>query len=193
MGALPLIKEDPYYTYADYKEWELDEGERFELMNGEAYAMSAPSTIHQIVSRELFGQFYNYLKDKPCQAFYAPYDVRLFYEKDESDDTVLQPDLVVVCDPEKLGKEGYHGAPNLVIEILSPSNSVIEMYSKLELYESAGVPEYWVIDPQKKVVKVFRLNKDRYESILLEADDTLESTMFPGFVIPLETLFASAS
>jgi len=86
MSALP--KEQPYYTYADYAEWELDEGERFELIDGEAYAMSAPTTQHQAILGGLFTQIYTYLQGKSCKAFLAPLDVRLFYEEDDSDDTV---------------------------------------------------------------------------------------------------------
>ena len=93
MGALP--KEERRFTYADYKEWELDEGERYELIYGEAYAMAAPSIRHQAVLMALSSQFYVYLQGKPCKVFPAPCDVRLFYEEDESDDTVVQPDIMV--------------------------------------------------------------------------------------------------
>ena len=182
-------EEERKWTYADYKKWELKPGERYELIDGEAYAMAGPNTEHQIIVSKLNGEFYNFLKGKKCQVIPAPFDVRLFYEEDESDDTVVQPDLVVVCDPEKLGKEGYRGAPNLVIEILSPSNTAIEMYRKLELYRSAGVKEYWIIDPEQKLIEVYRLNGDRYESYILRMGDTVQSTLFPGLAIPLETIF----
>ena len=135
MGALPKEKEERIFTYADYKEWELDEGERYELIYGEAFAMSGPNTKHQVIFRELFGQFYNYLHGKPCQVFPAPYDVRLFYEEDESDDTVVQPDIAVVCDEKKRGSEGCRGAPELVVEILSPTNTTLEMERKFKLYQ----------------------------------------------------------
>jgi Uma2 family endonuclease len=139
----------------------------------------------------LSAKLFNYFEGKTCRPFAAPFDVRLFYEEDESDDTVVQPDLVVVCDPEKLGKEGCHGAPNLVIEILSPSNTAIEMHRKLDLYQSAGVPEYWVIDPEEKFVEVYCLENDRYKPHILRLNDTLQSTLFPGLTIPLETIFAA--
>jgi len=183
-------EEDREWTYADYKEWELKPGERFELIDGVAYAMAAPNTEHQIIVSRLNGEFYDFLKGKKCQVIPAPFDVRLFYEEDESDDTVVQPDLVVVCDPEKLGKEGCRGTPSLVIEILSPSNTAIEMHRKLELYESAEVPEYWVIDPEQKLIEVYRLNGSRYEPRILRMGDIVQSTLFPGLAIPLETIFA---
>jgi len=96
----------------------------------------------------------------------------------------------VVCDPEKLGKEGCRGAPTLVIEILSPSNTAIEMYRKMELYAGAEVPEFWVVDPVQKLIEIYRLNGDRYESTILRMGDTVQSTLFPGMAIPLETIFA---
>ena len=158
MGALP--KEDRYFTYADYKAWDLAEGERYELIYGEAYAMAAPSLYHQSVSMELSTQFRNYLRGKPCKVFAAPVDVRLFYEKNENDDTIVQPDIIVVCDEKKRGKEGCRGAPELVIEIHSPSNTVVEMDRKLLLYLKAGVHEYWVVSPENKSVIVYNF-KDK--------------------------------
>jgi Uma2 family endonuclease len=183
-------EEEPQWTYKDYKKWELKPGERFELIDGVAYAMSAPGTEHQQISMILSAQLFNHFEGKTCRPFAAPFDVRLFYEEDESDDTVVQPDLVVVCDPEKLGKEGCHGAPNLVIEILSPSNTAIEMHRKMGLYQSAGVPEYWVIDPEEKVIEVYCLENGLYKPHILRLNDTLQSTLFPTLAIPLETIFA---
>jgi len=141
MGLAERTKERRF-TYADYKAWELKEGERYELINGEAFAMSGPTTRHQAVAGEIFGQFYTFLRGKPCRAFFAPYDVRLFYEKDDSDDTVVQPDIMVICDKSKIAEEGCRGAPDLVIEILSPSNTAIEMEQKR-----------WVI-PLKKCLQI---------------------------------------
>ena len=181
-------KTDQKWTYADYKAWELKPDERFELIEGLAYAMSAPNTEHQLILSTLHGEFYNFLKGKKCKVIPAPFDVRLSYEKDESDDTVVQPDLVVVCDPAKLGKEGCRGAPDLVIEILSPSNTVVEMHRKMKLYRDAGVREYWVIDPEEKLVEVYILKGVWYETFILRAGDTLKSALFPGLEIPLETL-----
>jgi Uma2 family endonuclease len=182
--------EERKWTYADYKEWELKPGERFELINGIAYAMAGAGTKHQIIASNLNGEFYGFLKGKKGQVIPAPFDVRLFYEDDESDDTVVQPDLVVVCDPEKLGKEGCRGAPDLVIEILSPSNTAIEMHRKLNLYRDAGVPEYWVIDPEEKIIEVYLPDGEHYRQCMLRAGDVLRSDKFPGLEIPLETVFS---
>ena len=187
MSAIP--KEEPLYTYAAYKEWELDEGERFELMNGEAYAMSAPGTRHQSILGELFSQIHVFLRGKPCKVFPAPFDVRLFYKADESDNTVVQPDISVICDKDKLGPEGCRGAPDLVIEILSPSNSAIEMQLKLELYREAGVREYWVIDPENNVLTVYLLQGDIIYTKNYKSADTVTVSVLPGLNIILEEIF----
>jgi Uma2 family endonuclease len=190
MDNTNLAYKERRYTYADYKDWELKPGERYELIDGIAYAMSAPNTEHQRISAMLTAELYTFLKDKTCRVFAAPFDVRLFYEEDESDDTVVQPDLVVVCDPAKLGKEGYRGAPDVAIEILSPSNTVIEMSRKLDVYHDAGVREYWVIDPDKKLALVYRLKEGQYILQSLEAEDSILSDALPGLEIRLPEVFA---
>ena len=183
---------DRRWTYADYKDWEPGPRERYELIDGVAYAMSAPNTEHQTISMTLSGEFFNFLKGKPCKVFAAPYDVRLFYEEDESDDTVVQPDLLVVCDPAKLGKEGCRGAPDLVVEILSPSNTALEMLRKIRVYQDAGVRECWVIDPVKKAVLIYSLSGGQYQTRDLGPQDTAASDAIPGLEIPLALVFSGA-
>jgi Uma2 family endonuclease len=192
MSALPKEKQEPYYTYADYKEWELHEGERFEIIDGEAYAMSAPSTQHQAILGELYTQFHVYLQGKPCKTFPAPLDVRLFYEEDESDDTVVQPDIIIICDKAKIGPEGCRGAPDLVVKILSPSNTAIEMEQKRKLYHEAGVREYWVIDGENNILTVYLFQKDVIVKTYKETD-TVAVTILPGLNISLERIFKEAS
>jgi Uma2 family endonuclease len=187
-----VLEDERRFTYEDYKSWELKPGERFELIDGVAYCMAEPNTEHQGISMALSGKLFNYFEGKPCRPFAAPFDVRLFYEDDDSDDTVVQPDLVVVCESEKLGKEGCRGAPDLVIEILSPSNSAIEMLRKLNLYLKAGVREYWVIDPEHKLVEAYQLIDSRYDFRILHSADTLASGLFSGLEISLESLFNRA-
>ncbi|MDR1618206.1 MAG: Uma2 family endonuclease, partial [Treponema sp.] len=118
---MPLVKEQPYYTYADFLDW--DEGERCEIIDGEAYMMSAPSRIHQRISMALSAMLYNYLEGKTCEVYPAPFAVRLFPAEDLSDDTVVEPDISVVCDPSKLDDRGCNGAPDFIIEIISPSTA----------------------------------------------------------------------
>jgi len=190
MSALPKEREERHFTYADYKDWELDEGERFELINGEAYAMAAPNVKHQEILIELSTQFRVFLRGKTCKVLPAPLDVRLFYEEDESDDTVVQPDIVVICDRTKLGPEGCRGAPDLAVEILSPSNTAIEMGRKLELYREAGIREYWVIDPENKTLTVYYFQADSSITKTYKNTDTVSVDVLPGLDIPLEQVFA---
>ena len=189
MGALQKEKEAYRYTYRDYREWELDEGERFELINGEAFAMSGPNTRHQEILGILFNRLFEYLRGKPCKVFPAPYDVRLFYEEDESDDTVVQPDIIVVCEKSKIGPEGCRGAPDLVIDILSPSNTAIEMQRKLKLYLEAGVKEYWVIDPENNGLTVYCFKEEIILSNIYKKTDTVAVSIFPDLSIPLGEVF----
>ena len=189
MGALPLEKEGRHYTYADYKDCELAEGERYELIYGEPFAMSSPNEQHQLVLGNLFVQIYAFLRGKPCIVIPAPFDVRLFYEEDESDDTVVQPDIIVVCDEKKRGSEGCRGAPELAIEILSPSNTAIEMERKLVLYKEAEVSEYWVVDPVHKNVTVYNFPGGAILSKSYGSADTLPVGVLPGLEIKLSGVF----
>ena len=189
MSEAYAIEEDRKYTYVDYKAWELKPGERYELINGVAYAMAAPGLTHQGILIELATQFHVFLKGKPCKVYPAPFDVRLFYEEDESDDTVVQPDVVVICDPEKLVEEGCRGAPDLVVEILSPSNTAIEMGRKLTLYKEAQVKEYWVVDPKNKNISIYQLRNGEYVLQIYHAQDIVRPGVLPGLEIPLSTVF----
>ena len=185
MGALP--KPETFFTYADYKAWELAEGERFELIYGEAFAMSVPGERHQLILGELFSQFHAHLRGKPCKVFPAPYDVRLFFQEDESDDTVVQPDITVVCDEKKRGSEGCRGAPDLVVEILSPSNTAVEMQRKLSLYQRSGVREYWVVDGESRELTVFHFGEPQL--LFFKSNDTVPVAVLPGLTISLQQFF----
>ena len=152
-----------HYTYADYAQWPDDE--RWELINGEAYAMTAPQRLHQDIVFELGRQIGNYLQGKPCKGYTAPFDVRL-PRKDEADakiETVVQPDLSVICDPTKLDRLGCRGAPDWIVEVLSPSTTLKDMNTKRSLYELHGVREYWIIHPEDRWLMVYTLDaQDRY-------------------------------
>ena len=178
-----------HFTYADYKDWDSTTGERFELIYGEAYALAAPSSYHQSILTELVRQFANFFVGKPCKVYPAPFDVRLFYEEDESDDTVVQPDLSVICDAEKRGKDGCHGAPDFIAEILSPSNTAIEMEQKFLLYREAGVREYWVFDPEHKALHAYIFNIGSIFPRTYRASDTAAVEIFPGLSIELGSVF----
>ena len=158
--ALPAEKER--YTFADALAW--DDGERAELIDGEIYLMApAPSRPHQKVSGEIFRQLANYLEGKKCEAYSAPFDVRLFEQDGDSlddVDTVVEPDITVVCDPSRLDDRGCKGAPDMVVEILSPSTRRHDRLVKLNLYQRAGVREYWIVSPEEQAVEVFLLSGD---------------------------------
>lgn len=151
------------YTYGDYRTWADDT--RWELVDGYAYAMApAPTRVHQIVVGEFFRQIANQLQGHRCRPFIAPFDVRL-PRNDESDDaidTVVQPDIVVVCDPAKLDDRGCRGAPDWVIEVLSPSTADHDHRVKRALYERVGVLEYWLVHPTDRTVHVYRLDTGGY-------------------------------
>jgi Uma2 family endonuclease len=138
------------YTYADYLEWTFEE--RVELIKGRLFELPTPNRIHQTLAFRMNGEFYNYLKGKPCSAFHAPFDVRLPQKSKDDKDivTVVQPDISVICDPSKLDDKGCIGAPDIVVEILSPGNNRKELKNKYEAYEEAGVKEFRLIHPQKK-------------------------------------------
>jgi Uma2 family endonuclease len=189
-AARKIPVEEGRFTYADYKAWELDEGERFELIDGIAYAMAAPNDFHQAVSGEIFRQIANYLHGKSCKARPAPYDVRLFYEEDESDGTVVQPDISVICDEKKRGPEGCRGAPDLVVEILSPSNTAYETVRKFKLYLKAGVREYWIVAPESKTVQSFTLQNGAYVGRVYDSGAAISSAALEGLSISLNEIFA---
>jgi Uma2 family endonuclease len=179
--------DDPqgHFTYADYRQWELKEGERYELIDGAAYAMSGPNSEHQLISMELSRQIANYLHGKSCKVFSAPYDVRLFYRDDETDKIVVQPDISVICDAKKIGPEGCRGAPDLVIEILSPSNTGEECVKKFNLYLRAGVREYWIVSPESKTVQVNLLEDGTYRGRTYKADEVLPVHVLENLTITL--------
>ncbi len=180
------IRRDERYTYADYCKW--DDGERWELIDGVAYAMSpAPNRMHQSVSGEIFGQLYEFLKGHPCKAFYAPFDVRL--DADKEDDTVVQPDIVVICDQSKLDDKGCKGAPDLVVEIVSPSSSRHDKVRKFNKYLVAGVKEYWIVDPGDKTVMVYFLQESS-KAVPYEETDKIPVGVLPECVIDLAPVFA---
>ncbi|MDD5392041.1 MAG: Uma2 family endonuclease [Thiothrix sp.] len=149
-----------HFTYADYCKW--SEDERWELIDGVAYAMAAPSTTHQRVISELVRQIGNFLVGKPCEVFPAPFDVRLAATDATDDQTnnVVQPDISIICDKNKLDDKGCKGAPDWIIEVLSPSTASKDLIHKLRLYERHGVREYWVVHPVDRVVMMWTLCTD---------------------------------
>ncbi len=203
--GLKKEKTDSKFTYRDYSSW--PEDERWELIDGIAYDMcAAPSSWHQRISFKLSTLIGMFLQNKPCEAFSAPFDVLLpaFPIKNEGEiDTVVQPDISVICDPSKIVESGCLGAPDLIVEILSPSTSKKDLNEKFQLYEKHGVKEYWIVDPGNKYIQVFHLlteekKSGRYDDGTLvppvnwrEDKNTIaESVVLEGFTVNITELFA---
>lgn len=180
-------------TYRQYLQW--PEGSRVELIDGEIYNMTpAPSRLHQRVLGLLFQQFGTFLKGKTCEVYPAPFDVRLPKPgmPDEETDTVVQPDITVVCDVSKLDDQGCRGAPDLVVEIISPGSLKLDMTTKKSLYESAGVREYWVVYPAEKIVTVYSLSANgKYDSLeSFSVGETITVGIMGELVIDVAEIFA---
>ncbi|SFI36995.1 Uma2 family endonuclease [Halpernia frigidisoli] len=176
--SLDQLDENKTYTYADYFLWRLKE--RVELFKGKIFKMSpAPARIHQEILQNLNIKFYNYFQNQPCKVYFAPFDVRL-PNKNGDIFTVVQPDLCVICDLTKLDDKGCLGAPDLIVEILSPGNTKKEMKHKYSIYEESGVTEYWLVHPTDKYIQVFVLKDGIYIGLrpMIEGD-IITSTTFP--------------
>ncbi|KAA5807943.1 Uma2 family endonuclease [Thermoanaerobacterium thermosaccharolyticum] len=186
--GLPDKKE--VYTYEDYLNW--PDNQRIELINGQVYLMTPPLRIHQKISGAIYTQFSNYLKDRECEVYYAPFGVK-FTEKNEKDiKTVVEPDIAVVCDKSKLDNEGCKGAPDLIVEITSPSTARRDRVEKFNLYEKNGVKEYWIIEPELKIVNVFTLQENnRYgRPEIYTEEDKIKVYIFDDLVIDLKDVFS---
>jgi Uma2 family endonuclease len=184
------LKDTQHHCYGDYLTWPDDS--RYELIDGSAYAMSpAPDLAHQDVAGEIYRQTANILAGKSCRAFIAPVDVRLpkHNEADESIDTVVQPDVLVVCDSSKLDRRGVRGAPDWIVEVLSPSTAGHDQIKKRNLYERHGVKEYWLIHPMDRVLTVYHLIDGEYgKPELYELNGETQVSALPDIVIRWDEL-----
>jgi Uma2 family endonuclease len=182
------MKIQEIYTYKDYMTW--NDNHYWELIDGVAYQMAPPSRRHQDISGELHYQFKHYLRDKNCKVYHQPFGVRLPLENepDEYIKNALLPDIAVVCDQKKLDDAGCRGAPDLIIEILSPSTSKKDLKDKRELYEKAGVKEYWIVDPYHNAVQIYILgeNNSYGKSKVYSQNDKVKVGIFDDLEIDLE-------
>lgn len=182
---------DKTYTYADYFKWQFEE--RVELIKGKIFKMSpAPNRIHQKIAGYVHVKMAVFLDGKSCEVYEAPFDVRIPRKSKDDKEiiTVLQPDVCVICDLSKLDKLGCIGAPEIVVEVLSPGNNSKELKKKYEVYEEAGVKEYWVISPQDQWVRIYTLEEGKFrESPYIVAGDQAYSTVLQGFSIDVTQLF----
>jgi Uma2 family endonuclease len=179
------------YTYADYLTWRFQE--RIELIKGKLFKMSlAPARRHQSATVELIRQFSSYLHKKPCKVYSAPFDVRFPTGDSENKTfTVVQPDICVICNPAKLDDRGCVGAPDLIIEILSPATAEKDAKIKFQLYEEQGVKEYWLVYPGENLADVFKLNANgKYEfQQKYTQSDSIKVGIFDDLWVSLEDVF----
>lgn len=179
-----------HYSYADYLNW--NEGERWEIIDGVPYMQATPSREHQGILMALSAQFYNYLKGKTYRIYPAPFCVRLDAESDDKKvRNVLEPDITIVCDSSKLDDKGCKGAPDMIVEVLSPSTGKKDKLIKFNKYEKAGVKEYWIVEPESRLVNVFLLQPDgRYGRTEVYSDeDKIKVSIFEDLEIDLKEIF----
>jgi Uma2 family endonuclease len=181
------------YTYADYYSWKFEE--RLELIKGKIFKMSpAPGGNHQTISFNIAGELYAFLKNKSCKAYPAPFDVRLV--RDEKSDkkvkTVVQPDISIICDLSKVAdNRSCLGAPDIVVEILSPGNNAKEIKIKYDLYQEFGVKEYWVVYPNELSLLRYVLKEGKFtsEGRAFTVGDKITTPILPGFELALDDVF----
>lgn len=179
----PAYRIERHFTYDDYRGW--DDDQRWELIHGEAFLMTpAPTTRHQRIVSELAFQLNSFFRGKRCQVFESPTDVVL------SDEDVVQPDVLVVCDPARIKSTHIQGAPTLVVEVLSPSSETRDRRLKLPLYAGAGVQEFWIVTPWPHLVEVFVLDGASYRvAAVYEKKGELVSPTFPDLKVQLPDVF----
>ena len=184
------------YTYGDYLTWQI--ADRIELIKGKIWKMApAPSSGHQRINMRLSARLFNYFENnqgigKSCEVYAAPFDVT--FTKPQQDqkkaNTVLQPDICVICDATKVDNRGCNGAPDLVVEVVSPGNSRHEMQRKFEVYEEFGVREYWLVEPSEERVIIYTLQEGKFVGHQPKfKEQAISSHIFPGFIIDLEKVF----
>jgi len=176
------MRREQYYTYEDWQNFDLGEGRHAELIDGDMYMMASPSSRHQAILMEMSRQLSNHLRGKRCKPYFG---LGVQLEKN----TVLIPDLIVICDPKKLTKSSYEGAPDLVVEVLSPSTAKYDKLTKFILYQQAGVPEYWIVDPTDNILTIHRLIDGKYTTSVYSDTDTAPVNAIPGFTMDLSEVF----
>lgn len=183
---MPLLNEKKQYTYADYLTW--SEDERWEIIDGVPFLQAAPSPTHQLISGELYRQFANYLLGKTCKAYLAPFCVRLTNGEEKQNEDIMkvvEPDLTIICDKSKIDEKGCNGSPDLIVEVMSPSSIKHDRVTKFNKYEKAGVREYWIVEPEGRIISVFILqSNDRYgRPEIYTEDDKITVSIFPELVV----------
>ncbi len=187
---------DKKYSYADYLTWKFDG--YVELLRGKLSRMAAPTSDHQRLAGRMNTLLDNFLQNSPCKVFISPFDVRLLDHKKSTADknifTVVQPDVCVICDKNKVDKKGCVGSPDLIVEILSPSTKKKDVEDKFELYEYNGVREYWIVSVEDETILVFDLDEEsnyKFRKVYGDIEGNIHSKTVEGFSFKLERLFSA--
>jgi prevent-host-death family protein len=190
-GAAEYQTREGWVTYEEFLELVEASEQRFELIDGVVYNLAVPFYGHQHAVSEILGTFYNWFKGKKCVSLPSPFDITLI--KSEDNICVVQPDIIVICDKDKIDKEGrYKGVPTLAVEVLSESTRSKDMLKKLDLYKQTGVKEYWLVDPKNKLISSYTFDKNEIvENMVFQKDahEYAESTYFNGLKVALKDIF----
>lgn len=189
-----LSQENKKYTFADYLTY--PEDERWEIIDGVPYMQASPTPLHQEVLTELVRQIANYLKDKSCKVYPAPFCVRLPLSTEKNENEVInivEPDISIICDKSKIDDKGCNGAPDMIIEVISPSSIKMDRVVKFNKYEKAGIKEYWIVEPEQKLVSVvvLQINQKYGRTEIYTEDDKISVSILPDLVIDLREVFTS--
>ncbi len=193
IDSISQLNPAEHYTYSEYLKWQFDGF--VELIKGKVFPMSAPVSQHQRIVANLHLDLGAFARGKRCQVFIAPFDVRLpIYDKNGAlvvdTDTVVQPDICVICDPEKIDRRGCDGVPDMVVEVLSPSTAKKDLNEKFNLYQEVGVKEYWVVFPDAEEISVYLLQEGKYVRVgQYEEDAQVPVDTLPGLVVNLADVF----
>lgn len=189
--GMPAKEFNHKYSYSDYLTW--TDNKRWEIIDGIVYNMTpAPSSVHQRILGKLFLIMEHFFENDKCEVFMAPLDVRLSKDKvnDTDIETVVQPDILVVCDKNKVDDRGCNGAPDFIIEIVSPSTVYKDTVVKLNLYEKYGIKEYWIVYPEEQIITVYTLNGEKYEKPkVYKYEDKVKSIFFNNLEFESNTVF----
>lgn len=184
-----LLKQADVITESEFEKINSQTDELLEYIDGQIVALASPSISHQRVSMRLSNIFFNYLDGSECEPFAAPIDIKL--TKEGFDSQIVIPDLVIICDKEKLTETKYEGIPNLIVEILSPSNQHHDLVIKMNLYAKYGVKEYWIVNPMNQSVSIYTLDTEQhYIQDIVKTSGQLESKLYTGLTVNLDKLFA---
>jgi Uma2 family endonuclease len=178
-------------SYNEYLTW--PDEPRYEIIDGIPFMQAAPSRQHQQIVTNFTGELYSFLKGKPCEVYTSPFDVRLSAQKDDDEFQVVQPDISVVCDPKKLDDKGCKGAPDLIVEVLSPSTWQRDRIEKLNWYQRFGVKEYLLIYPNEKIIEQYLINENGVYGVpnIFKTEDIFTSYIFPDFKLNLSNILSS--